>query len=383
MPVLSGIIDGLAARRPLEGARIASCLQITKETAVLLAGARRLGARVVASAGNPLTTQDEAAARLESLGVEVYGWSGQSRAQFEWCLRRAAGSDPTIVADDGAQLLRLVGPGPAGGTEETRTGAVRARAAERAGRLPYPVVVVDEARTKRLFDSRLGTGQSTIDGLLRAAGLSASGRAAVAGYGMVGRGVASRCRAMGSRVTVTETDPRAALEAAMDGFAVGTMGRAARGARAVVTCTGMRGVVSERHASGARGAVLANAGHFDVEIDAAALLAGRVRRPRRHLDECRAGGGSVYLVSEGRVANLAAAEGHPPEVMDLSFAGQILSMLHIHRGGARAARVEPMPRALDAQVARAALAALLRPGRAASGAGLSRRPRGRRRWDRR
>lgn len=374
MPVLSGIVEEMSARRPLEGARIASCLQITKETAVLLHGAAKLGADVCACAGNPLTTQDDAAAALESLGVDVYGWSGQSRRQFEWCLDRAARSNPTLVADDGAQLLRRVGPGPVGGIEETRTGAVRARAAEKAGRLPYPVVVVDEARTKRLFDSRLGTGQSAVDGLMRAGGLSMSGRAVVAGYGAVGRGVASRSRAMGASVTVTEAEPRAALEAAMDGFGVDSMAGAMRGARTVVTCTGMKGVVSARHLAHAPKAVLANAGHFDVEIDAASLMR-RARRVREHVHECRTGAGSAYLVSEGRVANLAAAEGHPPEVMDFSFSGQMLSMIYVHENGGKLARsVVPMPTSLDGQVASRALAAL-----GGAGAGLSRPPRGRRR----
>lgn len=372
MPALSGIARAMEPRRPLEGARIASCLQITKETAALLSCAMRLGAEVCASSGNPLTTQDESAALLESLGADVYGWSGQSAGEFRWCLRQAARSAPTIVADDGAQLLPLVGSGPVGGTEETRTGAVRARAAHKAGSLPYPVVVVDEARTKRLFDSRLGTGQSALDGMMRAAGLSASGKAVVAGYGAVGRGVASRCRAMGYRVAVAEADARAALEAAMDGFEVAPMDGAARGASAIVTCTGMKGVVSGRHVRRAPGAVLANAGHFDVEIDAESLLAGRARPPRRHIDACRAGGGEAYLVSKGRVANLAAAEGHPPEAMDFSFACQILAMVHIHENGARMRKgVIPMPRELDERVARAALEAL--------GAGLSRRTRGPRR----
>lgn len=374
MPVLSGIIDEMSARRPLEGARIASCLQITKETAVLLHGAMKLGAEVCACAGNPLTTQDEAAAALESLGADVYGWSGQNRKQFEWCLGRAARSNPTVVADDGAQLMQLVGPGPAGGVEETRTGAVRARAAQKAGRLPYPVVVVDEARTKHLFDSKLGTGQSSIDGLMRAGGLSMSGGAAVAGYGAVGRGVASRCRAMGARVTVTETNARAALEAAMDGFDVAPMARAARKAKTIVTCTGMKGVVSARHLARAPGAMLANAGHFDVEIDAAYLMR-RARKAREHVHECRTGAGSAYLVSEGRVANLAAAEGHPPEVMDFSFSGQLLSMIHVHENGGKLSHgVAPMPAFLDEQVARRALVAL-----GGAGAGLSRPPRGRRR----
>lgn len=358
MPVLSGLLEQMAPGLPLKGARIASCLQITKETGVLLAGARKLGARVSASSGNPLTTQDDVASHLRKLGVEVHGRSGQGRAEFEKCLLRAARSRPTIVADDGGQLLRLVGRGPLGGTEETRTGAVRARAAHKSGALPYPVVVVDEARTKRLFDSRLGTGQSALDGLLRAAGLSMSGSAAVAGYGMVGRGVARRCRAMGSQVTVTETDPRAALEAALDGFRVEPMGRAARRARRVVTCTGMKGVVSRAHLGRLRrGAVLANAGHFDVEIDAESMLSERVGGPRPHLDECGCGRGTAYLVSKGRVANLSAAEGHPPEIMDLSFAGQLLSMVHIHRSAGRLPLgVFPMPAELDEQVARAYLA---------------------------
>ncbi len=370
MPVLTGIIEGLKESRPLSGLTVGFCLQLTKETAVLLAGARQLGARVAASSGNPLTTQDDIAAFLASRGVAVYGWSGQTRREFAWCVRQVLGHRPDIVTDDGAELSLLAHLDPGfskleilGGTEETTTGLSRIRSLEKSGRLRYPVIAVNDARTKHLFDNRYGTGQSTVDGYLRAVSLLlAAKRVVVAGYGWVGKGVASRCRGMGARVVVTEVDPVRALEAHMDGFEVMTMGSAARTGDVFITCTGMTDVITPRHIESMKsGAVVANAGHFDVEVDSEYLLrSGSVRQVRAGLDECTlAGGKKIFLVSKGRVANLVAAGGHPPEVMDQSFASQLLSVLYIarHHEGLPSA-VIPVPGSLDNRIAKGVLSSL-------------------------
>ncbi len=376
MPVLDGIIRARAGSRPLDGLTVGFCLQMTAETSVLLAGAVELGARVAASSGNPLTTQDDVAAFAASVGVDVYAWSGQTAGEFEWCVRRVLEHGPDIVTDDGGELSMMahVDPGFAGlgiigGTEETATGVRRLSALARiGGGLRYPVVAVNDAATKHLFDNRYGTGQSAVDGFLRAANLLvAARRVVVAGYGWVGRGVAARFRALGARVVVTEVDPVRALEACMDGYEVMRMGRAARLGDVFVTCTGMAGVITPAHVDSMRdGAVVMNVGHSDTEADAGYVLGrgsggrvGKVRRIRPGLDECvLKNGRRVYLVSKGRVANLAAAEGHPPEVMDQSFSCQLLSILYIaekHRTLPR--RVIGVPAAIDSYIARGALSA--------------------------
>ncbi len=382
MPVLAGIIGCLRKSRPLSGLTLGFCLQLTKETAVLLAGARELGARVAASSGNPLTTQDDIAAFLDSRGIAVYAWSGQTRREFAWCVRQVLGHRPDIVADDGAELSLLAHLDPGfsklkilGGTEETTTGVSRIRSLEKSGLLRYPVIAVNDARTKHLFDNRYGTGQSTVDGYLHAVGLLlAAKQVVVAGYGWVGKGVASRCRGMGARVIVTEVDPVKALEAHMDGFEVMTMDSAARVGDVFITCTGMTCVIAPQHIESMKsGAVVGNAGHFDVEVDSRYLLRSRpVRQVRAGLDECTlAGGKKIFLVSKGRVANLVATGGHPPEVMDQSFANQLLSIIHIARCHKRLpTAVIPVPGSLDERIAKSVLSSLgvridrLTPGQA-------------------
>lgn len=371
MSILENTLSRLAPSRPLRGVTLGFCLHVTKETAVLLMGAKELGATVAACPGNPLTTQDDIAAFLASRGVHTYAWNDQTPAEYDWCIDQVLGHSPSILTDDGADMnvkahfdKRFSGLEILGATEETTAGVNRIRAVEAKGQLRYPVIVVNDAHTKLMFDNRYGTGQSTIDGLLRSMNLLlASKRVVVAGYGWVGRGVAARCRGMGSRVIVTEVDPVRALEAHMDGYDVMPMSRAARAGDVFVTCTGMTGVITRAHIDRMRdGAVLANVGHFDVEIDGRYLLGGRarVRRVREGLDECTLPGGRrVYLVGRGRLANLVAAEGHPPEVMAQSFSNQILSILHILKNHASMEiGVHPVPAEIDVQVARDALAAM-------------------------
>ncbi len=371
MAILDATLRRLGDSAPLRGVTLGFCLHITKETSVLLMGAKELGAEVAACPGNPLTTQDDVAAFLASEGIRVYAWNDQTPQEYEWCMDQVLACRPSILTDDGADMNvkahfdpRFSSLPVLGATEETTAGVNRIRAMERKGLLRYPVVVVNDARTKRMFDNRHGTGQSTVDGLLRAANLLvASKKVVVAGYGWVGRGVAARCRGMGAHVIVTEVDPVKALEAHMDGYGVVPMSAAAPAGDIFVTCTGMARVVRPEHIDRMKdGAVLANVGHFDVEIDVEYLLekSESVRQVRPSLDECVLRGGKrVYLVGRGRLANLVAAEGHPPEVMAQSFSNQILSILHIlENHSSMGSRTLPVPEEIDAQVARDALGAL-------------------------
>lgn len=366
MGMLSESIRKLKKARPLEGVRIGFCLQLTKETSILLMGARQLGAEVIACGGNPLTTQDDIAAFLDSRGVTVYGWSNQTESEFRWCQEQVLRHNPKIITDDGGDLntmahfdkrfqsLRVMG-----GTEETTTGLTRYRAIERRSGLRYPIIAVNDAKTKMMFDNRYGTGQSTIDALLRSMSLLlASKIVVVAGYGWLGKGVAQRCAGMGSKVVVTEVDEIKALEAHMDGFEVMPMMQAAGIGDVFITCTGMRDIITKSHVLLMKGgAVLANVGHFDVEIDTKFLLSRSVGQPRAHLDECvLPNGNSVFLVAKGRVANLVASEGHPPEVMALSFSNQLHSILYLLKNHKKMEKtVHPVPPEIDQKVALDAL----------------------------
>ncbi|MDA7959676.1 MAG: adenosylhomocysteinase [Nitrosopumilus sp.] len=369
MSILENTISRHKKAAPLRGVTLGFCLHITKETSVLLMGAKSLGATVACCGGNPLTTQDDVAAFLASQGIHVYAWANQTPKEYDRCIEMVLGHRPSILTDDGADMNikahfddRFKGLEIHGATEETTAGVTRIRAVEKKGLLRYPVILVNNAHTKHLFDNRYGTGQSTIDGLLRSMNLlMASKRVVVSGYGWVGRGVAERCRGMGSRVIVTEVDPVRALEAHMDGFDVMPMSRAAPLGDVFVTCTGMSGIIRREHMRRMRdGAVLANVGHFDVEIDSRFLLRYRKAEVRPGLDECRLPGGrTLYLVGKGRLANLVAAEGHPPEVMAQSFSNQILSILYILKNRGRLGnRVMDVPEQIDRQVARDALAAM-------------------------
>lgn len=371
MQILDNTIHRLKKEMPLKGITLGFCLHITKETAVLLMGAKELGATVACCGGNPLTTQDDIATFLASQGIHTYAWTGQSADEYDWCIGKVLGHRPAILTDDGADMNIMAHFDPRfsdldilGATEETTAGVNRIRAVQRQGRLRYPVILVNEAHTKHLFDNRYGTGQSTIDGYLRAVNLLlASKRIVVAGYGWVGKGVAARCRGMGSRVTVTEVDPVRALEAHMDGFDVEPMSKACKTGQIFITCTGMTKVITKRHIDQMPdSAILGNVGHFDVEIDSDYLLneSKSVREIRPSLDECvLESGKKIYLIGKGRLANLVAAEGHPPEVMAQSFSNQILSILYILKNHAGMKNeIINVPESIDRQVAADALSAM-------------------------
>jgi len=371
MQILDNTINRYKKSKPLKGITLGFCLHITKETSVLLIGAKELGATVVCCGGNPLTTQDSISAFLVSQGIHVYAWHGQSVKDYDWCIDQVLKHKPTILTDDGADMnikahfdKRFKNLKILGATEETTAGVTRIRAVENQGKLRYPVILVNEAYTKHLFDNRYGTGQSTVDGYLRAMNLlMASKRVVVVGYGWVGRGVASRFHGMGSKIIVTEIDPIKALEAHMDGFEVMPMTQAAKIGDIFITCTGMTSVIRKEHILQMKdGAIMGNVGHFDVEIDSAFLLkkSKSVKEVRPNLDECILKNGKrVYLIGEGRLANLVAAEGHPPEVMAQSFSNQILSVLYILKNHKKMEnKIINVPEEIDKQVAVDALQAM-------------------------
>ena len=371
MQILDNTINRHKKSKPLKGVTLGFCLHITKETSVLLMGAKELGATVACCGGNPLTTQDDIAAFLASQGIHVYAWHGQSVKDYDWCIDQVLKHKPIILTDDGADMnikahfdKRFKDMKVIGATEETTAGVTRIRAVENQGKLRYPVILVNEAYTKHMFDNRYGTGQSTIDGYLRAMNLLlASKRVVVVGYGWVGRGVASRCHGMGSKVIVTEVDPVKALEAHMDGFEVMQMNQAAKIGDIFITCTGMTSVIRKEHILNMKyGAIMGNVGHFDVEIDSEFLLkkSKSVKEVRPNLDECvLKNGKKVYLIGQGRLANLVAAEGHPPEVMAQSFSNQILSVLYILKNHKKMEnKIIDVPKEIDIQIAFDALKAM-------------------------
>ncbi|MEM4681249.1 MAG: adenosylhomocysteinase, partial [Acidilobaceae archaeon] len=370
MPVLRELAERLKENRPLENFKVSACLHVTKETAVLVRTLKSWGAEVYLTASNPLSTQDEVAAALVEDGIHVYAWRGMSSEEYFEAIRVVASKKPDIVIDDGGDLhvmlheeLKELASHVVGGTEETTTGVLRLKALEREERLLYPVIAVNNAKTKFLFDNRYGTGQSTIDGILRATNTLIAGKVAVvAGYGWVGRGIAMRLRGMGARVVVTEVDPVKALEALMDGFEVMPMRKAIKIADLVVTATGNINVVKGEDVLEAKdGVVLANAGHFNVEINVEELkkIATRVKEIRPNVEEYLLPNGKrVYLLAQGRLVNLVAAEGHPSEVMDMSFANQALSVLYLkEKGRTLKPRVYDVPTEIDEEVARLKLKA--------------------------
>lgn len=371
MKILNNTLSRLKHSKPLAGVTVGFCLHITKETSVLLVGAKELGANVVACGGNPLTTQDDIAAFLASKGIHVYAWSDETAKEYDWCIDKVLGHNPSILVDDGGDLNIRAHFGPRskslkilGATEETTAGVNRIRAVQKSGKLKYPLILVNNAYTKYLFDNRYGTGQSTVDGCLRAMNLLfASKRVVISGYGWVGKGVASRCAGMGSKVYVTEVNPLAALEAHMDGYEVLKMSKAAKIGDLFITCTGMKDVIRKEHIKTMKdGAILANVGHFDVEIDSEFLLkkSKSVKEIRPNLDECLLSNKKrVYLIGKGRIANLVAAEGHPPEVMAQSFSNQLLSILHILKNhDSMTSDVHAVPSNIDNQIAKDALDAM-------------------------
>ncbi|AFR05792.1 MULTISPECIES: adenosylhomocysteinase [Nocardiopsis] len=373
MPALRSVRERFAAERPLAGLRLAACLHVTAETANLLRVLRAGGAEVWLAASNPLSTQDDTAAALVAeYGVAVHAWAGMDTAAYDRNLVTVLESRPHLLLDDGCDLVNTAHShrpdlleGVLGGCEQTTTGVIRLRRMSAEGELRLPMVAVNDTRTKRMFDNRYGTGQSTVDGVLRATNTLLAGRTVVvAGYGYCGRGLAERFRGMGANVFVTEVDPVKALDAVMQGYTVTTMDVAAHLGDVFVTATGNRDVVRREHLESMRdGAILANSGHFDLEIDLNALdsLAVSVDRGvREQADEyVFADGRRILLLSEGRLVNLGAAEGHPAAVMDLSFAVQALTTEWLARTHTDLSPgVVEVPEEIDHEVARLELAAL-------------------------
>jgi adenosylhomocysteinase len=371
MPVLRSIRERFTRERPLDGIRVGACLHVTTETANLMRTLQAGGAIVTLAASNPLSTQDDVAAALVSeFGIATHARRGEDRDTYYRHLNAVADTHPVLTMDDGCDLVSLLHQDRAAqvkevlaGTEETTTGVIRLRAMAADHALGYPVIAVNEAQTKHLFDNRYGTGQSTLDGILRATNLLIAGRnVVVAGYGWVGRGIASRMAGHGAHVAVVEVDPVRALEAMMDGYQVMTAGQAAAWGHLFITATGNVNVFRREHfASMPDGAVLANSGHFDAELDLVALremAEGHVREVRENVQEFDLGGKRVNLVAEGRLVNLGAAEGHPAAVMDMSFANQALSAEYVVKHHAELEHeVYGVPAAIDAEVARLKLAA--------------------------
>jgi adenosylhomocysteinase len=372
MPVLRQIREQFARERPLDGIRIAVCAHITTETGNLALTFKAGGADCVLCASNPLSTQDDVAAALVEEGIPVFAIKGEDNETYYRHIRAAMNHAPQIILDDGADMVTLIHqerkdllPGVIGATEETTTGVVRHRALQEDGLLQFPVIAVNDAETKHFFDNRYGTGQSTIDGIMRATNILLAGKVVVvAGYGWCGKGISMRARGMGARVIVTEIDPVRALEAAMDGFAVTTMDRAAALGDIFVTATGNINVVDRKHFDQMKdGAILANSGHFNAEINIKALeeLSGEGRRTLRpFVEEFVLGPDQrVILLGEGRLINLAAAEGHPASVMDMSFANQALAAAYLVReGGELENRVYRVPEEIDREIARLKLEAM-------------------------
>jgi len=372
MPVLRLIRERFARDRPLDGLRIGACLHVTTETANLMRTLKAGGATVVLAASNPLSTKDDVAAALVAeYGIATYARRGEDRDTYYAHLNAVADTQPQLTMDDGCDLVSLLhSERPAqvkdvlAGTEETTTGVIRLRAMAADGALGFPVIAVNEAQTKHLFDNRYGTGQSTLDGILRATNILIAGRRVViAGYGWVGKGIAARMAGHGAHVTIVEVDPVRALEALMDGFAVKTAGDAAARGELFITATGNINVFRREHFEVmGDGAIMANSGHFDAELDLGALRAlaeGHVREVRDNVQEFDLGGKRLNLIAEGRLVNLGAAEGHPAAVMDMSFANQALSAEYVAKHhGELEARVYVVPEAIDAEVARLKLAAL-------------------------
>jgi adenosylhomocysteinase len=372
MPVLRAIRERFSMERPLGGLRIAACLHVTSETANLMRALQAGGAEIALCASNPLSTSDEVAASLVAdYGVPTYAIKGEDNDTYYRHLSQSLTFRPSLTMDDGCDLVTALHTkhpellaGVLGGTEETTTGVTRLRAMARDGVLRYPVVAINDADTKHLFDNRYGTGQSTIDGILRSTNMLLAGSTVVvAGYGWCGRGVASRARGMGAVVLVTEIDPVRALEAAMDGFEVATMKDAAPRGDLFVTLTGNRSVLRREHFERMKdGAIVCNSGHFNVELDLPQLAEmSKSKRPTRpFMDEYTlADGRAIFVLGEGRLINLVAAEGHPASVMDMSFANQALSVEYLQKhAGTIGPQVIGVPLEVDREVARLKLEAM-------------------------
>ena len=389
MPVLSLLGQKLEKQKIFENITISACLHVTKETAVLVSVLKRAGAEVYLAASNPLSTQDDVAAALAERGIHVFAWRGMSKKDYYESIAHIIKAAPDLTMDDGADLTACIhglyyGGGSEeldivssiadseknlaekiiGGTEETTTGVIRLKALEAQGRLLYPIIAVNDSYTKYLFDNRYGTGQSALDGIMRATNILIAGKTViVAGYGWVGRGIATRARGLGAKVVVVEVDPIRALEAVYDGFYVADMRRAARIGDVFITATGNTSVIREEHFLKMKdGAILANAGHFNVEIDLEDLE--KISRSKRKIREnvveyTLKNGRRVYLLCEGRLVNLAAAEGHPSEVMDMSFANQAMALLYLIKNRNKLRKkVYRLPISIDRRIAKLKLETL-------------------------
>jgi adenosylhomocysteinase len=372
MPVLAAIRERFENEQPLAGYRVAACLHVTSETANLMRTLKAGGADIVLCASNPLSTQDDVAAALvDEFDIAVFAIKGEDNDTYYQHIEAAVDHKPQLTMDDGADVIGVLHSHRReqlgdilGGMEETTTGVIRLKALERDGALGFPVIAVNDANTKHMFDNRYGTGQSTIDGIVRATNILLAGRTfVVCGYGWVGKGVALRARGMGAHVVVTEVDPLRALEASMDGFDVLPMARAAEVGDIFCTATGDKAVITREHMERMKdGAILANTGHFNVEIEIPALrsLATETRAAREFVEEFElADGRRLYLIADGRLVNLSSAEGHPAAVMDMSFANQALSAEYVVANAASLERrVYPVPAEIDSEIARLKLATM-------------------------
>jgi adenosylhomocysteinase len=372
MPVLRLLAERFSRQRPLQGVRIGACLHVTTETANLMHVLTAGGAEVALCASNPLSTQDDAAAYLAmEVGVPTFARKGEDEQTYYRHIQAVLDTRPNITIDDGADFTYTLHakrpellPDVIGGCEETTTGVIRLRNMARDGALAYPIIAVNDADTKHLFDNRYGTGQSSIDGILRATNLLLAGRKfVVAGYGLCGRGVAMRARGMGAHVVITEVNPLRALEAVMDGYEVMPLMEAARKGDIFITVTGDTSILRREHFEAMHdGAVVCNTGHFNVEVNIPDLeaMASSKRRVRPFVDEFALDDGRcIYLLGEGRLINLAAAEGHPSSVMDMSFANQALCSAHLAAHGREMPKaVHPVPRDIDEEIARLKLSAM-------------------------
>jgi adenosylhomocysteinase len=372
MPVIHGLMQRLANERPLEGIRMSGCLHITTETANLARTLKAAGADIVLCASNPLSTQDDVAAALVAkYQIPVYAIRGESTEVYYQHIQSALDHHPVLTMDDGADLVSEMHKGRTelldkmmGGTEETTTGVIRLRAMARDKALKFPVVAVNDALTKHFFDNRYGTGQSALDGIIRATNILLAGKIfTVVGYGWCGRGIAMRAKGHGANVIVTETEPLRALEATMDGYRVMPLMEAARQSDFIITVTGNKHAVDDQHMRVMKnGCVIANAGHFNVEINVPALeaLSTAKIRPRPSVDEYTlADGRTLRLLAEGRLVNLSAAEGHPSAVMDMSFANQVLCAIYmVNNHGKLDNAVHNVPSEIDQEIARLKLSAM-------------------------
>jgi len=372
MPVLAAIRERFESEQPLNGYRIAACLHVTTETANLARTLKAGGADVVLCASNPLSTQDDVAAALvDEYDISVFAIKGEDNDTYYSHIEAAVDHKPHLTMDDGADVIGVLHSARReqlgdiiAGTEETTTGVIRLKALEADGKLGFPIIAVNEAKTKHLFDNRYGTGQSTIDGIIRATNVLLAGkRFVVSGYGWVGRGVAMRARGMGAHVIVTEVDPLPALEASMDGYEVLPMEKAAEIGDIFCTATGDKSVIAKQHMERMKdGAILANTGHFNVEIEISALrsLASETRHAREFVEEFTLEDGRrLYLIADGRLVNLSAAEGHPALVMDMSFANQALAAEYAFANASTLERkVYPVPTEIDEEIARLKLATM-------------------------